>query len=147
MSVFAEMPIAGGADSRLTAGDQPGGARLLRREVFPVLTRERALPCAPDGARDDARRAVALAADADIQIAGGASSSRPAGDDCRGATGKPGAVQPPPASRPDPVSVYVTADTAAILALLAAERGETLADAVARLAVDEINRKGGIAHV
>ena len=30
-----------------------------------VLTRERASPCAPDGARDDARRAVALAAGAE----------------------------------------------------------------------------------
>lgn len=116
-----------------------------------------------------------------IQISGGASSSRPAGDDCRGAAGSSGAMQSPPASRPDdcfvftlspsaalqtgrgtardarsglrpaavmaPVSIVISADTAALLAVLAAERGETPGNAVARLVVAEIESKGGIAHV
>lgn len=77
----------------------------------------------------------------------GASSSRSDGDHCRGATGAPDAVQPPPASRPETVSIFISADTAALLAVLAAERGEGLADAVARLVVAEIESKGGIAHV
>jgi hypothetical protein len=77
----------------------------------------------------------------------GASSSRSDGDHCRVATGAPDAVHPPPASRPETVSIFISADTAALLAVLAAERGEGLADAVARLVVAEIESKGGIAHV
>jgi hypothetical protein len=140
--------FAGGADPT-AAGDYPGGAGMPRREDFGFTV--------------------------------GASSSRPDGDHCRGATGTPDAVQPPPASRPEnfsvftlspsaalqtgrgtardarsglrpaavtaPVSIVISADTAALLAVLAAERGETPGNAVARLVVAEIESKGGIAHV
>jgi hypothetical protein len=108
--------IAGGAGSRLTLGDQTGGARLPRRDEF--------------------------------QIAGGASSSRPSGDDAVGPRGMPdGQFFDRDAARPDIFSIHISADTAALLELLAAERGERLADAIARLTVEEIERKGGIAHV
>jgi hypothetical protein len=83
----------------------------------------------------------------EVQIAGGASSSRLAGDDAVGPRGMPGAVGFPLTSRPALISIPVSADTAALLAVLAVERGERLADAIARLAVAEIERKGGIAHV
>jgi hypothetical protein len=52
-----------------------------------------------------------------------------------------------PAAVTAPVSIVISADTAALLAVLAAERGETPGNAVARLVVAEIESKGGIAHV
>jgi hypothetical protein len=76
------------------------------------------------------------------EIAVGASSSRPDGDDAGqpdlGATGKPGAVQPPPAPRPenDLVTIHITQATAVILSALAAERGVSVGGMVTVLTVD-----------
>lgn len=47
----------------------------------------------------------------------------------------------------DLITVHISTDTASLLALLAAERGESPGSAVARLVVAEIERKGGIARV
>lgn len=78
---------------------------------------------------------------------GGASSSRSAGDAAGWPPGKPDAVQPPPAPRPETVSIHITTDAAALLAVLAADQGESPGSMVARLVAEDIERKGGIAHV
>jgi len=84
---------------------------------------------------------------AGFQIAGEASSSPLAGDAAGVASGKPDAVQPPPAPRPETVSIHITTDAAALLAVLAADQGESPGSMVARLVAEDIERKGGIAHV
>jgi len=85
------------------------------------------------------------------QFASGAFSSRPAGEAAApahsGASGTHGPAQPPPAPGHDLVSIHISTDTAALLALVAAETGESMGSAVARLTVAEIERKGGIARV
>lgn len=81
-------------------------------------------------------------------IAGGASSSRPVGDAAARECGECG---PASSSYSAPghglITIHITADAAALLALLAAGHGESPGGTVARLVVAEIERKGGIAHV
>lgn len=160
--------IAGGADPT-AAGDTPGGARLPRREESRAKACVETLSAKKGRAEQVSRRRGAVRDDTaesyadspdgclislrrgrsgDVSpIAGGASSSRPAGDDCRMAAGEPGAVQPPPVPRPELFSIHITLDTARLLALLATEHGDSLGGMVARLVVADIERKGGIARV
>lgn len=81
------------------------------------------------------------------QFASGESSSLPVGDAAALACGESGPAQPPPAPGHELITIHISADTASLLALIAAERGESLGSAVARLAVAEIERKGGIAKL
>lgn len=81
------------------------------------------------------------------QFASGTSSSRPDGEAAALASGTHGPAHPPPAPGHDLISIHISTDAASLLALLAAEHGESLGAAVARLVVAEIERKGGIAHV
>lgn len=85
-----------------------------------------------------------------FEIAGGASSSRPAGDAAALASGKPGAVQPPPAPRPEypeHMAVYLPVGTAVLAAVGAVERGETPGSFISRAVVEMIQRNGGIARL
>jgi len=136
MSVAAEF-TGGGVASNLSAGEGPDG--ISHPGACPILSALLACAAQADGAGTDLNL--------NNEIASGASSSRSAGDDCRGAAGNPHAVQPPPAPRADLVSIHITADTANLLAVLAAEHRESLGGMVARLAVAEIQSKGGIARV
>ncbi|MDF1606980.1 hypothetical protein PZ897_02185 [Hoeflea sp. YIM 152468] len=116
-----DISFAGGASSSRASGDAAAASGRGRGPAHP--------PPAPglelvDLARE--RRSHTLPA-------GGA-----AGADARSGL-RPAAV--------DLVTLHISADAAGLLALLAAEHGESLSGAVARLVVAEIERKGGIAHV